>query len=77
MSRQFYINFIRDEVPEMTADDRIDVLRMFYSQYPDIVYECAMSSHIILAGFTDVELLKNIFLMLCSRHNLDPQVLLD
>ncbi len=76
MSRQFYINFIQDEVSEMTADDKVEVLRLCYRAHPEHVHETLTSSYIDLNAI-GTDLLREVFMMLCSRHNLDPEVLLN
>lgn len=72
----FLTNFILEEESENTLEDKLYVLKLVYNIKPEAVFESKIGIHINLSAL-GVELLKNIFYILCTRHKLPIDQILD
>lgn len=72
----FLRNFIIEEESENTLEDKLYILKLVHSIKPEVVFESKIGTHINLDAL-DVEILKNIFYILCTRHKLPIDKILD
>lgn len=72
----FLRNFIVEEESENTLEDKLYILKLVYSIKPEIVFESKIGTHINLSE-AGIDILRNIFFILCHRHKLPANEILD
>ena len=76
MSKHFFIDFIQQEETELTYEDKIELLKFVHRNVPTSIYESPIGVHIALKDL-DNNTLKEIFMILCNRHCLNPEEFLN
>ena len=74
---QFYRNFIKNEQGEMDIDDKMIILKMFMIDHPQYVCEIETGVAIDIKMINDVNLLRNMLILLCQRHGVDYSLILS